>query len=146
MKTISFIPLILIALLSSCQNSSDEMETITRQAERFVNHYYNYEFNQALDCCTPDSHPWIAFYASQLTDEDIHTLNEHPERAEVEVLQAQLESDTTATAQCVVYHVWLADRLEQPPYWADRIRCKVNLVKRLQQWMIRMEGPLQNEK
>lgn len=136
--------------LPSCHRiPSDDREAATICAQEFTDHFYNYEFDEAYECCTPESRQWLMWHASQLNEEDLAVLNAHPERATTDIMQVEQSDktpDSMLIATCRINHVWLADSLERPPYFCKQVHCTLALVKREGEWLVKMEGPLRNEK
>lgn len=136
--------------LPSCHRiPSDDREAATICAQDFTDHFYNYEFDEAYECCTSESRQWLMWHASQLTEEDLTVLNAHPERATTDIMQVELSGqtpDSILIATCRINHVWLADSLERPPHYCEQIGCTLTMVKREGEWLVKMEGPLRSER
>lgn len=77
MKRIRLTNILIIAALSlaffSCQGS-DGKEQAAEVAERFSVNFYTLRLNEAMKDCTPESEPFIALRASNITEEVLEKL------------------------------------------------------------------------
>lgn len=126
----------------------DEEEKALLQARTFAVHYFNFQFDEAFLCCTPESRPWMVWKASSLTAADMEAANRTGATAQVEVsrFRRDRERDSCATVRCVVSNLLVADSLEVPGRLQSEAVYVLPLVKRGEQWLIKMEAPLRSER
>lgn len=132
----------------SCSQGADEkeIEEITTVANSFAERYFNFDLNGSLPLCTPESRKWLAFAASNMTQEDVDLLNSQDGEAACETTYAELTSDTTATATCRIENFLKTDTLGRPGEMTDEADYNILLVKRNGRWLVKMEGLPRNEK
>ena len=109
-------------------------------AEGFADKYFNYDLAGAAGLCTPESGKWIAFAASNVTQEDVDMLNAREESAECSAETVELTGDSTATAECRVENFLRPDTLGRPAEMTGEAVYAISLVKRNGRWLVKMEG------
>lgn len=145
---ISFLTVICLLIFGSCtkhQISEDE-EKITSVTNNFATQYFNFALKEAMQFCTPESEKWIKFMASNITQEDIDVLKNKSEGATHNTDEIIYVNDTLANVKCHVFNVVKIDTIGQPGKVSEHETYNINVVKRGDKWMIKMEGPLQSEK
>lgn len=145
---ISFISLICLLFLGSCakQHKSEDEEKIISVTDKFASNYFNLNLKEAMQLCTPESEKWIKFMASNIFQEDIDILNSQKENATHKIDDISYTNDSSATVKCYVYNGFIIDTIGQPGRISQNEIYKINIVKRNDKWMIKMEGPLQSGK
>ena len=139
--TCSFITMIAGGLLSSCHLMGSDERRISQAAEEFAECYFNYDLDKAVNCCTPESKPWIQLLASNLSPEDIQHIRES-QQTEINIGDAELLTDSSAVVPCQVkgfIDITADTTMQQRTYL-------IPLVCRNGQWRVRMAGPLRSEK
>lgn len=144
--TISF--MIALFFLSSCSYNEENIlkEEIAATVDEFATHYFNFDFNNTLNACTPESRKWLSFISSNVLQEDIDILKAQKEGAWHETEDINLTSDTTATAVCKVFNFLKIDTLGRAGRMTEQATYKIPMVKRNGKWLVKMEGLPQNEK
>lgn len=130
-----------------CAEHGDEEQALL-QARTFAGHYFNFRFNEAYLCCTPESRPWLVWKASSLTAGDMKAASRAAEAAHAETsdFRRRQTNDSCATVRCVVSNVLEADSLEAEGRVLSEAVYVLPLVKRDGHWLIKMEAPLRSEK
>ena len=134
-------------LLNACDGAETEPDAgIKEQARKFAEAYFNYDFATASHLATPESEKWLRFAASNVTQEDIDVINGTPEAATAEVTKCCHLDDSTARVVVTVSGVVLKDSIGQPAHVASEAEFALTLVRRNDDYIVRMEGLPRNEK
>lgn len=143
-KTFAYIMLFaLAAFLSGCDEYVQEYDA-GKCAEEFTAAYCNYDFAEAQKHVTSDSEKWLRFMASNITQQDIDSINDtQPATVEVEDMEIS-ESMTEAKATVSVYGWMRKHDIGSIPKMTDECQLTVAMVKEGKQWKVRMEAPLQS--
>ena len=131
-----------LAALTACRHAPEDKEraAVAEAAEGFADKYFNYDLAGAAGLCTPESGKWIAFAASNVTQEDVDMLNAREESAECSAETVELTGDSTATAECRVENFLRPDTLGRPAEMTGEAVYAISLVKRNGRWLVKMEG------
>lgn len=136
-----------VCLFAACDRSSEAVkDAITQDVICFAEPYFNYQFNNAVAFCTPESRKWLVFAASNVTEADLDVLRQQAEGAEVEVSSIEITTDTTAMAGVDVSNFLLADSIGRPARIEAEGRFILPVVLRGGRWLVRMEGLPQSER
>lgn len=73
-------------LLTACGSETKEEREVMTVARDFAEAYFNYDFDKASKLLTDDSRKWLNFEASNLTEDDMVTLRNDGQGAEVDVI------------------------------------------------------------
>lgn len=140
--------IICLLIFSSCTEhyESEDEEQIVSTTDSFATHYFNYNLKEAMPFCTPESEKWIRYTASNIFQEDIDLLKQQKEGATHETDDIIYINDTSAMVKCHVYNVMKIDTIGKPGTISEHEIYNISLVKRDRKWLVKMEGPLQNEK
>lgn len=87
-----------LALLPSC-HSEEQQQEAAQVVQSFANAFFNYDFRSSMQFATPESRQWISFLASNITQDDLNTINAMNEEASCATPEITLIDDTTATAR-----------------------------------------------
>lgn len=96
--TLALAALFALALLPSC-HSGEQQQEAAQAAQSFANAFFNYDFRSSMQFATPESRRWISFLASNITQDDLNTINAMNEEASCATPEITLLDDTTATAR-----------------------------------------------
>ncbi len=134
-------------LLTACNIGMDGDEEALRMAEKFGDAFFNCDFHEAAQYCTPDSKQWLQFAASNTTQQDLALLQQHEEGATVEL--EDVFSEANDTLRMVLLHV--ENHLSIPAIGdtatlVDESDFKIKVVKRDGEWLVKMEGLPRNER
>jgi len=101
---------ILSAFVIACseQHQYDEMNDC---AVQFADSYFNYKFAEALKQCSSESEKWIRFVASNVSADDIHTLNAREKPAKAEAVESHFVNDTIGTVALKVHNYLSSDSI-----------------------------------
>lgn len=110
-------------------------------AERFAIAYFNYHFDEASLCCTPESRRWLSFAASNVYEADLDVLRGMASGAEVEVLSVDYgDADSVAVASVVVRGAMVRDTIGRAGRVSAEESYRLGMVCRDGRWYVRMEG------
>ncbi len=131
-----------LAALTACRHAPEDKEraAVAEAVEGFADKYFNYDLAGAAGLCTPESGKWIAFAASNVTQEDVDMLNAREEAAVCSAETVELTGDSTATAECRVENFLRPDTLGRPAEMTGKAVYEICLVKRNGRWLVKMEG------
>lgn len=105
--TLALAALLALVLLPSCHSGEQQQEAAVA-AQSFANAFFNYDFRSSAQFATPESRQWISFLASNITQDDLNTINAMNEKASCATPEITLIDDTTATARLSVQtETWL---------------------------------------
>lgn len=139
--------MVLTGLFAACGGGGgSEEEQAVAQAREFAECYFNFRFDEAYRCCTPESRAWIALKASNVNAKDVEAANRNGRETRVEIgdFRRDKDSDSCATVRCTAYGVLLSDSLERAGAVSERAVFVVPLVRRAGQWLVKMEAPLRS--
>ena len=149
MKKTNIYPLIAatllgIASLASCADDDGKSreEKAGQRAVAFAQAYYNQHFDKASAMVTAESRKWITFFVSNMTVGDLDMLSQYPEASVAEVQEVRLTSDSTAEADVVVDHAFVADSLGKPGRMVDDKELSLKLVVRDKNWQVVLDSCL----
>lgn len=118
--------------------SDGDAETV---AESFAEAYFNYHFDEAAVCCTPESRRWLSFAASNVYEADLEVLRGMERGAEVEVVSVDYgPADSVAVADVVVRGAMVRDTIGRAGRVSGEERYSLGMVLRGERWLVRMEG------
>ncbi|WP_298452257.1 hypothetical protein [uncultured Prevotella sp.] len=145
---IPFLAVICLLIFGSCtkHHISEDEEKIKSVTDNFADQYFNFNLKEAMQFCTPESEKWIKFIASNITQEDIDVLKNKPEGATHNTDEIIYVNDTLANIKCHVFNVMKIDTIGLRGRVSEHEIYNINVVKRGDKWMIKMEGPLQSGK
>lgn len=132
--------------LISCGASNDEKAAL-QTAQNFCNAFLNLDFLEADKYCTTDSHIWIENYASVLDQRDADSIRKFKYKPEFTLTDLCI-SDSVGTVKCKVVHPIVFDSIGIPACQSEETYHYTLLLKKEsdEKWLIKMEGPLRNEK
>ena len=124
--------------ITACEDKSGqrEEEVAGNRACAFAEAYYNQYFDKAMEMVTPESQKWITFYVSNLTEDDLKVLEQHPTASKAMLNELALTSDSTATARLTIDSVYVADSIGKPGCMESNKELTLQLVKRGKQWLV----------
>jgi hypothetical protein len=134
--------LFVIAILTACVDiNSHGSKQADEAAVRWAEAYFNYDFNQAQRLTTSDSHKWLRFVATNLTEQDLEVIRQQDEPAHVKLIACDIESDSTWTAVVEVNNYVFPDSIGQPAELVEDSRqFKVSVVRQDGRMFVRMKG------
>lgn len=144
-----FMPLLAGTCLSlvSCNDvPNGEKKELDKEVTAFADAYFGYDFDLALQHCTPESRKWLVYAASNVHEEDLETLRSQEEGTSAEVIDYDFDSDTTGTAIVEVHRFLQTDSIGQPGRMVDQATFSLPIVHTGGKWTVRMEGLPQSEK
>ena len=136
------LPLFLLAALvfGGCQEHDGSEDQLQECVDSFAVYYYNWHLDKAARFCTADSRQWLQFAASNVHQEDLDTLHNKAEDAQVEIGDISQTDDNSATAEIHVSDFLQMDTIGQPPTLVDEADFTLQLVMEQGKWRVRMEG------
>lgn len=149
-KTTYFlIALLFASICLSCTNDSSNGQ-VNEVAEAFARNYFNWHFKECQNLVTPESVKMLSYVASNVTEADIDMLHSLEEDATIELMNCELENDTTGLAEVYVFNALLRDTIGTTAKRHAEAVTTLRLVKR-RKWLIdltqgapRMAFPQQN--
>ena len=140
--------LLIIAItlsLAACDIIQRDSDQATDVAVQWGEAFFNCDYHAAEALCTPESHRWLQFAASNTTQHDLDLLKQHA--AEVEATQYFPEaSDTLRVVELVVRNSVSPNINAEESTQQDEASFHVTVVKRHGNWLVRMAGLPQSEK
>ena len=130
---------------SACGKSSQEVQ-IKDATDSFAVNYFNWKLANALNFCTPESRKWIQQLASQLTQQDIDALRRLATPTDCETIAIKVQDDSMATATINVHHYLTVGGIGEKDSLLETGQFRILLVQRNLKWLVKMEGPLRNER
>ena len=138
---------VLSLLLAACSSSaSDRRKQAELCAQRFLEAFYSFDFDKALELSTDDSHYWILLYASNLTRDDVEQIQQLTSLPVVTVdhLESVGEGDSILSAHCTVEHAFVADTIGVRGRDVSHKEVFLSLKQMKNGWKVRMAGRLQS--
>ena len=138
--TVFFIVIATTILIQSCHKEKNPAETI---AEDFLSSIYNYDFERASTLSTTCSQKWIKFQASNVTQAELDTKPCVCTYSNILSTSSQIMNDSITKVTCSLDKVAVKS-LQTDSIEFATIQTTVNVIKRGDKWLVKMEGPLQN--
>ncbi len=137
-----------VLVLCSCENGFIGSESPAERAvDSFATAYFNYQFATAIQYSTPESHRWIEFVASNVHQDDVDSLRQHPTAAQVEVDEVEAaDEDTVGYALITVSDYFLMDSIGDVSSLRTADTYRLDMTKRRGRWLIHLAAPLRPEK
>lgn len=130
-----------MAFLSACSTPDSDLQQ--EVAGKFAQSYYNFQFEQALQHCTPESRKWIEFVASNIDESDVSLIRNQQEGASAEVEDIENgDNDSTAIATIRVTNFVSKDSIARPAHLINERLDTVRLVRRDGKWLVHLSGGL----
>ena len=128
----------ILLFLTSCHKSEeDEIEAVTKD---FAEAFYNFDFDEASEYVTPQSHIFISLYASNIPSEDI-AKQRKAGKSEAEIIKVILSKNgttTTATVKCKITNHLKLDFLEGTSTIEKVSDKNFDLIKSNNEWLINL--------
>lgn len=139
--------LVLTKLKSVLTNFTGGKNDAEKKLIIWANAYFNFDYEKALKYTTSEGEQWIRFAASNITEEDVSFIKEQNPQTQIDILNSQLtEGDTVCNASIRVSHFIQLGLSPQDNRVIDHADFQVQLVKRGDEWLVRMEGLPQSGK
>ena len=139
----SFLAIATIILsMQSCHKEENPAESV---AEKFLTCMYNYDFDNASSLSTACSQKWITFQASNVTQEELDIKSCIGTFSKIISTSSEAINDSITKVTCKVDNVAVKS-LQTDSIYFTTIPTTVNVVKRENRWLVKMEDPLQSEK
>ncbi len=100
--------LCVIFVILSCQ-TKDPAKEAENVAENYLEHFYACELDDASKYCSKEAKEDLAWYASNLTDEELGMITSRPE---INILGSDLQGDTLARVRYKADKILITDSLE----------------------------------
>lgn len=146
MRYIVITATILALLLAAC-DTNDREAPVRETAAAFSERLFNYKYGEALQYATPDSRRAIEFLASNVDTRALEYLHNATDTPSVSVCSVRLLGDTAATTEVAVTNEISPDTIGRGfKLHKHERRYTFSLVRRGNEWLVKMEGLRQNEK
>lgn len=123
-------------LITACSSHKDEPQ-LKETVNGFAATFFNWQLNEALPYCTPESKKWIEYAGSQITQEDIDLLKAQDEGASHQLEDINYQAgDTTATVVIKVKNVMLLDSIGTSGKMMEKASFQIHLCYRNKQWKV----------
>lgn len=135
-----------LTLFSLCSKEpkKSQLEVVV---DSFAIHYFNCQYKESLPFVTKGSQKWLYYAASQITLEDIETLQAQTESATHEVENiATKGKETSAQVSIHVNKFLQLDSIGRPGHFIEHATFTLKAVKENGKWKIKMEGLPQSER
>jgi hypothetical protein len=135
----------LMLSLTACNMIQRDSNKATDVAVQWGEAFFNCDYHAAETLCTPESRRWLQFAASNTTQQDLDLLKQHA--AEVEATDYfPAANDTLRVVQLVVRNSLSPAVNGGAPLQVDEALFSVTVVKRNDQWLVRMASLPRSEK
>ena len=131
--------LVFAALMTGCHYLMGEDGTAADVAERWAEAYFRCDYHEAEKLCTPESWRWLQFAASNTTQHDLDLIGERVVKVEFDDFFPQ-RNDTMMTVRLRVSHYLKPAAIGLKSTLGEDGVFDIVVVKRHDQWMVRMEG------
>lgn len=132
------------SLLNNFTGSKNDAE---KALTAWANAYFNFDYEKVLKYTTPEGEQWIRFAASNITEQDIDFIKEQNLPTQINILNSQLtEGDTICNAKIRVSQFIQLGLSAQDHQVINHADFQIQLVKRGNEWLVRMEGLPQSGK
>ena len=131
-----------ILLLTAChQQENDPYAEARQRVQDFAEAYFNYDYQRAAELITPESMKYLRFAASNITQQDIDTLNAQEMPTAVEVTDYwQAPGDSTGTATVEVTDYLQKTTIGGGMELVDEATFQLTVVEREGMYYVKMEG------
>ena len=132
-------------LFASCGQFHDDDEQATLVAQQWAEAYFNCDYAEALTLSTPESSQWLQFAASNTTQAMLDLQNR--QHAEVEATDFfPVANDTLRVVEVLVSNYLKSTAINGLPEQATHGRFRITVVKRGNDWQVRMADLPRSEK
>ena len=137
--------LAMVLSLTACKLTNREDTLATDVAVQWGEAFFNCDYHAAQALSTPESRRWLQFAASNTTQQDLDLLKQHA--AEVEATDYfPAANDTLRVVQLVVRNSLSPAVNGGAPLQVDEALFSVTVVKRNDQWLVRMASLPRSER
>ena len=137
--------LAMVLSLTACNLTNREDTLATDVAVQWGEAFFNCDYHAAQALSTPESRRWLQFAASNTTQQDLDLLKQHA--AEVEATDYfPAANDTLRVVQLVVRNSLSPAVNGGAPLQVDEALFSVTVVKRNNQWLVRMASLPRSER
>ena len=137
--------LAMVLSLTACNLTNREDTLATDVAVQWGEAFFNCDYHAAQALSTPESRRWLQFAASNTTQQDLDLLKQHA--AEVEATDYfPAANDTLRVVQLVVCNSLSPAVNGGAPLQVDEALFSVTVVKRNDQWLVRMASLPRSER
>ena len=137
--------LAMVLSLTACNLTNREDTLATDVAVQWGEAFFNCNYHAAQALSTPESRRWLQFAASNTTQQDLDLLKQHA--AEVESTDYfPAANDTLRVVQLVVRNSLSPAVNGGAPLQVDEALFSVTVVKRNDQWLVRMASLPRSER
>ena len=137
--------LAMVLSLTACNLTNREDTLATDVAVQWGEAFFNCNYHAAQALSTPESRRWLQFAASNTTQQDLDLLKQHA--AEVEATDYfPAANDTLRVVQLVVRKCLSPAVNGGAPLQVDEALFSVTVVKRNDQWLVRMASLPRSER
>ena len=137
--------LAMVLSLTACNLTNREDTLATDVAVQWGEAFFNCDYHAAQALSTPESRRWLQFAASNTTQQDLDLLKQHA--AEVEATDYfPAANDTLRVVQLVVRKCLSPAVNGGAPLQVDEALFSVTVVKRNDQWLVRMASLPRSER
>ena len=137
--------LAMVLSLTACNLTNREDTLATDVAVQWGEAFFNCDYHAAQALSTPESRRWLQFAASNTTQQDLDLLKQHA--AEVESTDYfPAANDTLRVVQLVVRNSLSPAVNGGAPLQVDEALFSVTVVKRNDQWLVRMASLPRSER
>jgi len=148
MKKLYGILIVATMLVGGCSVSDERTKGDAEVvATDFARHFFNWQYEEAMENCAPESEKWIRLLASNVSESDVKMLREGDEATvSIEHLDLADMTDSVAVASVEVRDFLVRDSIGGQSEWVDEGTFHFVLVHRDGRWLVKMEGLPQSEK
>ena len=127
-------------IMGGCSPATGDDTEAKEAARAWADAYFNCDYNDAAQYATPESRKWLAYAATNTTEEELQRLNDAG-GATVSMNDGfEAANDTLRQVTVTVSNALIADGQGLSAPAANEAVCRVTVVRREGRWMVRMEG------
>ena len=136
---VTFACVMAMCLASACSLKDDAAVEIC--AKNFGQNYFILRLCQASILCTERSHKWMAFYASNISQEDVNVVNAQADSALCDISDIDIDSDS-ARVKMTVQNFLMCDSIGRHGRMCKKGKCELILRKEVETWKVDLNGPI----
>lgn len=101
---------IIAVIQISCLGDKTENE-IRNISKEFADNYFNFQYANAAQLCTPESEKWLRYVASNITNDDVKIINANQHSTKTKITNARKENDSIWTVVLSVSNAFVIDSI-----------------------------------
>lgn len=141
----TFIATLTIMTFMACGGENTDKQ-ITATVDSFANTYYNWQFKEAMEYCTPESEKWLSFASTNVHQADIDILRQQTEGASHSINSITHTNDTSAVVSISVMGYLRMDTIGKAGQMIKEAIFNVPVKHRHGKWLVELSGLPRSER